>query len=360
MKVIVKPSALGYNASPVGIICYESYLMHHPIETSELLAFTKIVESKSLSRAAAELAAPRATIGRRLARLEERLGVRLIRRTTRSLALTDAGELFYRHARIAVDAVAQAEASLERDDAGIRGTLRVALPPALDVSFHDMLTDFAERYPEVRLELFFSSTYVDLKRDGYDVAMRAGAALEPGLVARTLLRGPLVAVASPAYLHARGTPKTARELAQHRCLLGFARGELPQTQWPRKNGKRLRVDGTFASNDLALLTQAAVRGLGIALLPRLVVAGHLARGELVHVLPDVLGTDTVVALVYLEREYLPAHVRAFVDHVAAWTKRGIFARTAGRGLVTSRDGEGDTPRAPRRARSGRARQSTSK
>src|SRR4051794_32535629 len=103
--------------------------MNDPIETSELLAFAKTVDAKSLSRAAAELGVPRATISRRLARLEERLGVRLLRRTTRSLVLTDAGTAFYRNARIALDAVTQAEDSVRRSDATVRGSLRVSLPP---------------------------------------------------------------------------------------------------------------------------------------------------------------------------------------------------------------------------------------
>src|SRR5882724_2326577 len=102
--------------------------MLDPVETSELLAFTRAVEAKSLSRAAAELGAPRATIGRRLARLEERLGVRLLRRTTRTLTLTDAGDAFYRHARIVLDAVTQAEASVRKSSTTLRGTLRVAMP----------------------------------------------------------------------------------------------------------------------------------------------------------------------------------------------------------------------------------------
>src|SRR5262245_8216909 len=110
--------------------------MSEPVETAELLAFARIVEAKSLSRAAAELRVPRATISRRLARLEQHLGVRLLRRTTRSLALTDAGETFYRQARIALDAVAQAEASVQRgQDDTMRGDLRVSVPPLADESF---------------------------------------------------------------------------------------------------------------------------------------------------------------------------------------------------------------------------------
>src|SRR5258707_12650648 len=121
--------------------------MADAIETSELLAFTRTVEAKSLSRAAAELGAPRATIGRRLARLEQRLGVRLLRRTTRALALTDAGDAFYRHARIVLDAVVQAEASVREAVEVIRGTVRGATPPILDPNIKEPSCGFTPRYP---------------------------------------------------------------------------------------------------------------------------------------------------------------------------------------------------------------------
>src|SRR6266436_6515374 len=180
----------------LGIICYFFDLMADAIETSELVAFTRTVEANSLSRAAAALGAPRATIGRRLARLEERLSVRLLRRTTRALALTDAGDAFYRHARIVLDAVEQAEASVRKSDEVIRGTLRVATPPMLDPSFNALVCDFARTYPEVRIHVDASPRYVDLLREGYDVALRAGSELEPGLVARTVARTSTLAVAA--------------------------------------------------------------------------------------------------------------------------------------------------------------------
>src|SRR5688572_19138888 len=121
--------------------------MADPVETAELLAFAKAVEAHSLSRAAAELAIPRATLSRRLARLEERLGARLLRRTTRSLVLTDAGENLYRHARIVLDAVQSAEASVRQVDDAVRGDLRVSVPPIVTDSFYAMLCAFKERYP---------------------------------------------------------------------------------------------------------------------------------------------------------------------------------------------------------------------
>jgi DNA-binding transcriptional LysR family regulator len=302
----------------MSVICYLFARMQDPVETSELLAFTRTVEAKSLSRAAAELAAPRATIGRRLARLEERLGVRLLRRTTRALALTDAGEAFYRHARIVLDAVEQAEASVRKSDTVVRGTLRVATPPMLDTSFNTLVCDFARVYPEVQIHVDASARHVDLLREGYDVALRAGSELEPGLVARTVARTSSVAVAAPAYLALHGTPKKARDLRAHKCLVGFMRGGLPQTHWPKAGGGKISIEGSFVTNDITLLMDAAVRGLGIAVLPTLLIGVPLERGALVRVLPELIHAETRVAVVYQEKELLPPQVRAFIDLLVAW------------------------------------------
>jgi DNA-binding transcriptional LysR family regulator len=295
------------------------------VETSELLAFTRTVEAKSLSRAAAELSTPRATIGRRLARLEKRLGVRLLRRTTRALALTDAGAAFYRHARIALDAVAQAEASVRKSDDDIRGTLRVTTPLLQDPSFHALVCDFARAHPAVLIHIDASSRHVDLLREGYDVALRVGTELSPGLVARTVARTSDVAVAAPAYLAARGTPRNARDLRGHTCLVGFTRDGLPQAHWPKRGGGRFSVLGSFVSNDITLLTEAAVRGLGIAVLPNLLVAAALERGELVPVLPELIHADSRVSVVYQEKELLPPQVRAFIELLVAWAPTALDA-----------------------------------
>jgi DNA-binding transcriptional LysR family regulator len=322
--------------------------MTEAIETSELLAFTRTVEAKSLSRAAAELGAPRATIGRRLARLEQRLGVRLLRRTTRALALTDAGEAFYRHARIVLDAVVQAEASVRNTDEVIRGTLRVATPPMLDPSFNALVCDFALAYPEVQIHLDASARYVDLVREGYDLALRAGTELEPGLVARTVARFSVVAVAAPEYLAANGTPKTARDLRSHRCLLGFTPAGLPQRYWPKAGGGKIAIEGSFVSNDLTLVMDAAVRGLGIAVLPALLVGVALEHGALVRVLPELIHAESRVSVVYQEKELLPPQVRAFIDMVVAWAPTAInAARLADRRWLQKPEGQTKKPPRPK-------------
>src|SRR5450432_2157439 len=182
-----------------------------------------------------------------------------------------------------------------------------------------MICAFLRQYPELRVHVHYSSRRVDLVRDGYDVAVRTSSGdLEPGLVARTLSRMHLVAVASPAYLKAHGTPRTPRDLKHHRCLMGFSRGETPQTHWPTARGQ-LQVEGAFFSNELTLLAQAAVEGLGIALLLEPIVRSALAEGALVPVLPGVLGAQARASIVYAERELVPPQVRAFVDAMVAWT-----------------------------------------
>jgi DNA-binding transcriptional LysR family regulator len=291
------------------------------LESAELLAFTKIVDAQSVSRAARELRVPRATVGRRLQRLEQRLGVRLLQRSTRSLVLTDAGAALYRHARLALDAVREAELSVKRSDDSPRGQLRVSAPPIAKLSFYAMLNAFLLAHPEVNLQIHFTTQHVDLKRAGYDVAIRGSSELEPGLVARMLGRTPLVAVAAPAYLARSGPLRTPRDLRNHHCLLGFAKGELPQLHWIDDRGRAIHVAGRLAANDIAFLCQAAIAGLGIAFLPLMQVREALASGALVRVLEGSLESESLMAVVYVEREFQPAAVRAFVAAVVAWAKR---------------------------------------
>ena len=293
--------------------------MQDPLETAELLAFSKIVEARSLSGAAAELGVPRATVSRRLQRLEQRLGARLLRRTTRTLRLTDAGEALYHHAQRVLEAVTQAEASVRRVDDAVRGDLRITVPSIMTHGFYSMLCDFARRFPEVRMQAFFTSRHVDLLRDGYDVALRGGIEFEPGLVSRTIARMLVIAVASPAYLAEHGTPRTAKDLRQHRCLLGFAaRGDVAQTHWPLKDGGKVQVQGNFATNELTLLGKAAVGGLGIAFLPDLFAAPLIASGQLVQILAGVVEASSRSAIVYPEREFTPPQVKAFIETMVEW------------------------------------------
>jgi DNA-binding transcriptional LysR family regulator len=290
-----------------------------PLETAELQAFVRVVDAGSLSAAAAELAVPRATVGRRLARLEERLGARLLHRTTRRLTVTAAGEELYGRARSILADVEAATLALRVSDEP-RGLLRVSVPPVSERWFRELILSFLARYPAVELELLSSTRIEDLLGRDIDLAWRAATDLDPGLVARQLMVSDRLAVASPAYLARAGTPARTEDLAHHTCLLGFTGDDRPATHWPLRDGGRVRVHGRLVTNDLALLGAAAEEGLGIALVPRPVVRGALAGGRLVPVLEDVLGATTRVALVYPERRLLKPAARALIDHAVAWTE----------------------------------------
>lgn len=305
--------------------------MPSDVEIAELIAFATIVDAKSLSRAAAVLGQPRATLGRRLARLEKNLGVRLLRRTTRSLALTDAGQAFYRHARIAIDAVDSAIASVQESSDTLRGDVRVSMPPGPLEGFEKMVGAFMRKHPHVNLHIDRSTRMVDLDRDGYDFALRASISLPPGLIARTVGRTPSIAVASPAYIERYGEPVKVADLARHRCLQGFARGEMPQTTWPLANGRRINVAGVFSSNDLRTLHGLVLAGEGIAFLPVILVGADLHRGKLVHVLAGKIEERHRLAIVYRERELMPPPVRAFIEAMSDWAREQmqLAAETAG-------------------------------
>ncbi len=287
-------------------------------ETSELIAFTKTVDAKSLSRAAAELGVPRATLSRRIAQLEKKLDARLLLRTTRSLALTDLGVIFYKEAIIALEAIRQAEQSVSRIEGGLRGDLRVSLPPGMKKSFRKMLCEFIAQHPLLRVHIHTSSHHIDFRSGGFDVALRASSQMQPGLIARTLLRDPVIAVASPNYLAKMGVPVALNDLSSHQCLMGFARGELPEMYWPLLSGDRIKVDGAFFSDDISLLCEAAINSRGIALLPEELIREHLHHGALVPVLRDIIGTEMQVAVVYPDRHFLLPQVRAFIDAVVSW------------------------------------------
>lgn len=299
-------------------IWYDLMQMRELPEISELLTFVRVVEARSVARAARELGVPRPTVGRRLARLEGKLGARLLRRTTRSMAFTDAGEALYQRARAVVAAAGDARDAVARRDDAVRGRLRVSAPPMQGGGFGALVADFLAAHPDVTLEVETTTRYVDLVAGGFDVAIRAATDLAPGLVARTLGRVRLLAVASPAYLARAGTPRRASDLARHACLLGYARGEHPATHWPRQRGGQVRVAGRLASNALDVLHAAALGGHGIALLPHAMVGDDLAAGRLVAVLEGHIGAEARLAAVYAEREFVPAAVRAFVEAAVRW------------------------------------------
>lgn len=276
--------------------------------------FVTIVDAGSLTAAAEVLDLPRATLSRRLAKLEQRLGVRLLHRTTRRMTLTPAGQLLHQRARVLVEGARDVEAEVRRLDGVPRGLLRVSVPSTLAHEFFARwLTAFLQAYPEVSLEFVATSLHVDLAAEGFDLALRRGPIDDPSLITRSMSVDTSIAVASPAYLERAGTPTTPAELDAHNCIVGYRAGRQPERRWPLLAGGSVTVSGSLATNDIELRRAVALSGLGIALISAYSAHANLDQGELIHVLPEHVGARERVNLVYVEREFLDPKIRAFVD-----------------------------------------------
>lgn len=287
-------------------------------EAEDFDAFVAIVDAGSISEAARELGIPRATLSRQLSRLEKRLGVRLLYRTTRRLVPTLAGDTLYPLARsLAADAVAAVARVRQLDDRP-RGLLRVSAPPLHTPLLGEIVAAYLEACPAVRVELVTTTHHVDLAAERIDVALRAGIVRDPSLIARVLERTETIAVASPAYLERRGAPRVPNEINEHDCLRGFTGGSRPATSWPLRDGRTIAVGGPLVSNDILALWGAARAGTGIALLPREIIAADLQAGTLVQVLADTVGLDTSLSVVWLERDFLDPKIRSFIDLTVRW------------------------------------------
>jgi DNA-binding transcriptional LysR family regulator len=280
--------------------------------------FVAIVDHGSVTGAAETLGLPRPTVSKRLARLEERLGVRLLHRTTRRMNLTPQGQLLYEKARRVVHAVRVAEAAVQRLDDVPRGLLRILIPPRTPAPiFTQWLAEFQHTYPEVSLDVVGADQHIDLVAEGFDVALRYGAIEDTSLISRTLVVNSAIAVASPQYLLERGTPATAADLADHDCILGYDGNKVPNPRWPLLKGGSATVAGRLMTDHMGLAIEGARRGLGIALVVDREVNELIVGGELVWVLQEIIGRRDDARLVYPDREFLDPKVRAFIDFIVS-------------------------------------------
>jgi DNA-binding transcriptional LysR family regulator len=250
-------------------------------------------------------------VSRRLARLEKSLGTTLMTRSTRGASLTEAGATFKEHAlRIASEADAARDAI--SSDGMVRGRLRVAAPLSFSATtFAPVLAELAVRYPQLEIQASFSDRKVDLVAEGFDAAIRLGLLDDSNLVARRVATFGGALVASPAYLQKRGVPRTPEDLLEHDTINRI------NEEWPLlHDGKQLTVhprNSRFTADNGATLVPAALAGLGIALLPNFLIAGHLASGALVTVMPDYPLPEAGVYVVRPPGGSAPCKVRVLID-----------------------------------------------
>lgn len=276
--------------------------------------FAEVARRGSFTAAAEHLEMSRVMVTRHVAALESWLQTRLLQRSTRRIALTEAGEVFLTQSRQMLElSAAMQERSGERDRAP-RGQLRVTTSMSFGMAhLAAAVAEYLALYPDVSVDLLMVDRPVNLIEDRVDLAVRISGELDPNLVARRIAPCRSVVCASPAYLASRGTPRCPADLAEHNCLTYSRFGK---SEWRFLAGGEecsVPVGGNLSANEATVLTQAARVGAGIALQPTYLAGPLIRSGELARLLPDWQPPDLVIWGVYLSRQHVPATLRTLLD-----------------------------------------------
>jgi DNA-binding transcriptional LysR family regulator len=283
-----------------------------------MITFGKVIETGSFSEAARRLGLSKSAVSKQVARLEDRLGARLINRTTRRTSVTEIGALLYeRCARIAAEVEDAEQAVLLH--ASPRGVLKINAP----VSFGHMhicpaLPDFLAAYPDLEIELVLNDRFVDLVEEGYDMAVRVAHLPDSSLIARRLAPSRRIVCAAPAYVGRRGRPVAPADLAGHECLLY---SNLPDAPWRLADGggatEAVRVTGRLKANNGDALRALALAGAGVGLMPTFIIGEDVRAGRLVRLLDGWEDASAGVHAVYPHGRHLSPKIRVFIDFLAA-------------------------------------------
>ncbi|WP_028956673.1 LysR family transcriptional regulator [Sulfitobacter sp. 20_GPM-1509m] len=290
-------------------------------KVNDILVFLSVVETGSFASAGRAFGLSRSTAGKAVSRLEDRYGLRLLNRTTRAISMTEEGQRLYKQGLAIQAAIADADMSMAGGEGIPKGTLRIAAPDALGRRLlMPVVRQFQQDWPEVRFEISFSDTLRHIIKDGFDLAVRIGVTSpDTSLISRTLMTDRPVLCASPSYLEGRKTPSRIDHLSTHDLLQFSSVGQRQvwvlqdATEfWSNAPGQvTLRLDNAEA------LREAALAGMGIALLPSILVKDDLAAGALVRILPDVATGEVPIVALYPHKRFLEPRVRRFIDMLAA-------------------------------------------
>ncbi len=275
-----------------------------------MLVFSSVVEEGSFTAAAKRLGMSKASVSREISSLEARLGAQLLRRTTRTMSLTEVGEIFHGHCQRVVEEAEAAELSIRRLEAEPSGVIRLAAP----MSFGHMvvaprLHRFLARHPAVQVQLELTDRSVDLVHERIDLSIRIGRPSTPSYVLREISPLRALLTASPGYLESAAPVVRPEDLVHHNCM-GY-RG--PTETWTFRGGKRIETRGTFHADNGDALRHAALADLGVVYLPTFLTAEDVREGRLVPVLPAETTRTSAIYTVYPESRHLSPKVRAMID-----------------------------------------------
>lgn len=291
-------------------------------DLNEVTIFARVAQLGSFSNAARSLRMPVSMVSRKVANLEARLGVLLIKRTTRKLSLTEAGSRYHERCTQHLQGLEEAEADLTNARGELEGLLRITVPVVLGSGeFVDFVSTFVKRHPKVSADLVVTNQFIDLVSGSVDVGIRFGALPDSSAVGRRLGVSRRVLVASPGYLATRKPPRAPEDLRDHDCVL--FRPKVEEAAWELVHGGkrtrvRVRVAGSVSANNFETVSQFARRGHGIAFVPMAYALAGEREGTYRRVLPTWSSGDIPVHAVYMGRKFLPAKLRVFLSELAAW------------------------------------------
>lgn len=282
--------------------------------------FVEAADAGGFSAAAERLNLSRSAVGKTIAKLEQRLGVRLFHRTTRTQSLTAEGQLFYESCLRALGEIRTGEALLESGKQEIRGRLRISMPVLFGRQcIMPLISELLSQHPHLEFDLNFSDRKVDLVEDGFDLTIRTGPIEDdPALMVRKVADQRMTVCASPAYLEARGTPRTIDDLMEHQAILYRRSGDSLAWSFPIIGGapRQVTPPARLRLDDLSSIADVVADGFGLGWLPCWLVRGHVASGRLVRILTDVPALSFGTYVVWPRTQYMPAKLRLLIDTLA--------------------------------------------
>jgi DNA-binding transcriptional LysR family regulator len=286
------------------------------IDLNQVRLFVRVVEAGSFTAAARDIRLPKSSVSRAVSALERELGIRLIQRTTRRVSVTDAGRTYYETVSRALSGIDEAsEAVAELKDVP-RGAVRITAPADTG---HTLLADsvvrFAQRYPEVRIEVSLTQRVVEMVHEGFDLAIRIGKLADSGLVARRLGFVHAGLFASKMYLERMAAPRSVADVSAHECILFRSAGPAVWELVGPSGKKSVEVHGALSADDYHMVRDAAVEGQGIALLPIFAGSALAEEGELVRILPEYTTTGIPIHLVHPSAHFIPKRVTLLRDQL---------------------------------------------
>jgi DNA-binding transcriptional LysR family regulator len=286
---------------------------------SDVAVFVQVVQSGSFTAAAERLQVSKSVVSKYVSRLENRLGARLLNRTTRRLSLTEVGRVFYERSRDGLNAIEEAELEVSRMQGAPTGTLRLNTPMSFGVlHVAPALPDFMRQFPEISVEVNLDDRMVDVIEEGFDISVRISELPDSSLVARRLATCRHAVVAAPSYLERHGSPTRAEDLTRHNVISYRYQESALNWHFKAPDGKpvSIPVSGNLQMNNSLALREAMLAGVGIARTPTFLVGEDIGRGRLVPILTDYEALEVSIFLVYPQRRHLSPKVRAFIEFMA--------------------------------------------